>query len=861
MFRKVCLLVVFVLQAAIFNFALADGNTTPKYGQFWRYGNGGEWRSAPFATPEQACNAYAKSLPSSHFNPPNCYVTSSNVVSLCSTSDQSGNIVVTQHASYSSGCTPGESVGEYQQLLYGETGYSCPGGAFPLEDGTCQCPVGSTLGGKPLACLPIVETVSSRAPVSRICQRCFADPIYPLTGTINHPINFGVGVGLLNQSVTYDTARRLPVYPMPAPRQEFTDLEPIGSQPFGELWSGSLQKQLLIGESSAQAIRGDGTMVSFSMDINGNYIAAAGGESDRLISTCCGFLYIDSRDNTEETYGFGGLLTAINTADGQALTHSYSDASTPSSVAPSPGLLIQVQDNFGHATHLSYSGKLVSQVTDTAGVGVNLKYDAAGNLNTITWADGTFLTLNYDRSDLPWALTSVVDENGVPSLSYEFDAGGRVTAAQLGGGAERHTVDYGASPPALAMRDLGDPVDPTRPIMYRTRGIQLGNAPVVTYPNGSQATVSGTIIQNVPYFTGLSQPPGAGTGASTKGQTFDPANGNRLSSQDFNGNTTCYAYESARSLVTVTLEGLPSTKTCPSNLSTYAPSPADAAHPERKTTSVWHPDWRLKIREAEPKKITTWVYNGQPDPIAGSTAACVTPAATLPDGKPLAVVCARYEQATTDATGAQGIAATVTGATRAWTYTYNSHGQMLTQTTPKQSATDALSHTTTYAYYADTSIASNVGHTAGDLQSVTNPLNQTTTFTSYDVVGRQLSSKDANGTVTTRTYWPRGWLKSQTVTPAGGSAAAQTTFYVYWPTGLLKTVTMPDASTLSYGYDDAHRLTDVTDSSGNNIHYVLDNVGNRTGEQVSDASGHLASTISYVFDALNRVQSQTGIAH
>jgi YD repeat-containing protein len=310
------------------------------------------------------------------------------------------------------------------------------------------------------------------------------------------------------------------------------------------------------------------------------------------------------------------------------------------------------------------------------------------------------------------------------------------------------------------------------------------------------------------------------------------------------------------------VEGLPggsNGQACSGDLSSYVPNSTDAAHPERKTTTVWHPDWVLKAREAEPKKITTWVYNGQPDPIAGPTAACVTPATTLPDGKPLAVLCARYEQATTDATGGLGLGATVAGATRAWTYTYNQYGQVLAETTPKQSPIDALSHTTTYAYYPTTSFSGSVGHTMSDLNTITNPLNQVTTFTSYDKAGHLLSSKDANLTVTSMTYWPRGWLHTQTVTPTSGSPL--TTTYDYWPTGLLKTVTMPDASALNYAYDGAHRLTDITDAAGNKIHYVLDNVGNRTSEQVTDASGQLASAVTRVYDQLNRVQSTTGAMH
>lgn len=359
-------------------------------------------------------------------------------------------------------------------------------------------------------------------------------------------------------------------------------------------------------------------------------------------------------------------------------------------------------------------------------------------------------------------------------------------------------------------------------------------------------------------FAGQTQPAGSGCTASSNARGYD-TNGNVTSYDDFNGTRACYGYDTIRNLRTVTLEGLPggsSGKTCPSNLSTYAPTPTDSAHPERKTTTSWHPDWDLKAREAEPKKLTTWVYNGQPDPIAGGTASCVSPATTLPDGKPLAVLCARYEQATTDTTGALGLLPTVSGATRAWTYTYNQYGQVLTETTPKQSPTDVLSHTTTYAYYPTTSFTGSVGHTMGDLNTVTNPLGQVTTFTAYDKAGRLLSSADANSTVTSMSYWPRGWLHTQTVTPASGSPL--TTTYDYWPTGLLKTVTMPDASTLNYAYDDAHRLTDVTDPAGNKIHYVLDNVGNRTSEQVTDASGQLASSVTRVYDQLNRVQSTTG---
>ena len=52
----------------------------------------------------------------------------------------------------------------------------------------------------------------------------------------------------------------------------------------------------------------------------------------------------------------------------------------------------------------------------------------------------------------------------------------------------------------------------------------------------------------------------------------------------------------------------------------------------------------------------------------------------------------------------------------------------------------------------------------------------------------------------------------------------------------------------------------VVDGAGNKVHYVLDNVGNRTSEQISDASGVLASAIARAYDDLNRLKVVTGAA-
>jgi YD repeat-containing protein len=284
---------------------------------------------------------------------------------------------------------------------------------------------------------------------------------------------------------------------------------------------------------------------------------------------------------------------------------------------------------------------------------------------------------------------------------------------------------------------------------------------------------------------------------------------------------------------------------------------ANAALPagSRKTSTAWHPSWRLRAKVAEPGRVTTSVYNGQSDPFAGGAlASCAPTSATLPDGQRIAVLCRLVEQATTDADGSLGLAAPLQAGVpaREQRWTYNPYGQVLTHDGPRTDIAD----TTQYTYYTDTVFTGTdpnaVGHTVGDLWTLTNAAGKVTTYTKYDKNGNVLELTDPNSVVTSYTYDARQRLLTTTV---GG----QTTTNEYWPTGLLKKVTQPDNVTyVQYTYDDAHRLTGVSDNLNNSISYTLDNMGNRTAEAVKDPSGTLKRTLGRSIDALGRVQQVTG---
>src|SRR5262249_40901530 len=118
---------------------------------------------------------------------------------------------------------------------------------------------------------------------------------------------------------------------------------------------------------------------------------------------------------------------------------------------------------------------------------------------------------------------------------------------------------------------------------------------------------------------------------------------------------------------------------------------------------------------------------------------------------------------------------------------------------------------------------------------------------------RPLTMTDANGVTTTFAYDARQRLTARTV-------AGETTTYDYWPTGVIKKITAPDGSYTQYTYDDAHRLTQIADGSGNAINYTLDGAGNRTSETTHDPDGTLHRTHSRVINSFNQVYKEINAA-
>ena len=85
------------------------------------------------------------------------------------------------------------------------------------------------------------------------------------------------------------------------------------------------------------------------------------------------------------------------------------------------------------------------------------------------------------------------------------------------------------------------------------------------------------------------------------------------------------------------------------------------------------------------------------------------------------------------------------------------------------------------------------------------------------------------------------------------------TNWTYLPTGEVRTISQAKGSseenTLTLDYDDARRLTRITDGLGNYIEYILDSEGNVEQENIHDAAGYLKKTLTQTFDSYDRLDN------
>jgi len=487
------------------------------------------------------------------------------------------------------------------------------------------------------------------------------------------------------------------------------------------------------------------------------------------------------------------------------------------------GLLLSMTDRNGFTQTLSYNtASQLTSVTDAFGRSLTFTYDVVGRLVSVFDPVGNEIDYGFDTQDnlvsigYPGAahnrtyqyngkeLASITDENGAAYAQYLYDESGRVQSSihapnQANGTIDKFSFAYNTNSTTI-----------TSPLNE-----------IINY--GLVTTSDGTIrMGSLDQMCGL-------CGGYTQSKTYDTA-GFPQSQTDFNGTATQFTYDDVRGLETQRIEAASTTGN---------PSPVEKRTIQTDWNPTFHQPAERRTYDASNTLIakSNWTYNS------------------------------RGQMLTRTETDPQNAAVPA----RTWTTKYCEQTNINTGTCPliglvtqvDGPRTD-VSDITTYIYRAadDPTCASGgaCSYRKGDLWKVTDALGHVSQYVSYDKAGRLTRIQDTNATYTDMTFHVRGWLLTRTIRAnANGSASSAdaTTTFAYDNVGNVVKSTQPDGAYLVYAYDDAHRLTDISDNLANTIHYSLDAAGNHTQENTGDPNGVLMRTLSRSYDQLSRLHQLT----
>ncbi|GBL45309.1 PKD domain protein [Sulfuriferula multivorans] len=704
------------------------------------------------------------------------------------------------------------------------------------------------------------------------------------------------------------------LFPLAWQRYYNNDIQ-VQSAALGAYWRGTYDRSISVQSTTATVYRPDGKSFKFQSS-SGAWVGDA-DVPDRLQQIATGWTYTTA-DDSVETYDNTGRLLSIANRAGLQQTLTYSDGTTgpnggyildasgnPTATTLPAGRLIRVTDANSRALVFGYdASSRIVKMTDPSGGGYLYTYDASNNLASVTYPDTRARTYLYNEqtyttgTNLPHALTGILDENATRFVTFTYDTAGRAISTQLSGGAEKFALAY-------TIDANGNPT-----------------STVVTDPLGTARTYNFKTILGVVKNTGLTQPC-ATCGATGSNITYD-ANGNVASRTDFNGNVTAYTYDLTRNLETSRTE-------------------ASGTPQARTITTVWDANFRLPDSISEPGRVTSYVYDSHgnvtqqsvKDTAAGTTrtwTATYTYSTTVPGAMLKRIVdgprsdvadlttSTYYDPAATctgtavagcrgqlqSVTNALGQVTTVTG--------YDANGRVLSLVDPNGVATSFSydprgrltqrtvgANSTAYSYdgvgqlirvtLADGSQLNYTYDAAHRLTDITDSLLNRVHYT-LDGAGNRIKEEvfDANNTLTTtqsRVFDSLNRL-AQAIAYVNPTTSHITT-YGYDANGNLTTRTDPlnhttalaydalnrlsrvtDALTgiTAYGYDPLDQVTGITDPRQAATHYTINALGDAlqqaspdsgTTTRSFDAAGNLKTvtdargvTASYTYDALNR---------
>ena len=480
-------------------------------------------------------------------------------------------------------------------------------------------------------------------------------------------------------------------------------------------------------------------------------------------------------------------------------------------------------------------------------------YNALGRLQSISDLHGNVYTLDYDATgNTSYGRLNRVDANTGEFLVFSYDGYNRISTITDHADRQWHyrystnsynsNLEYVDNPDSTSKQyhyeDTNFPhaltgITDERGIRYATYGYDAqgranlsthaGNAQrvdIVYNPDGTRtvtnslgmaSTYSTDTQLGVSLVTGISGPGCSTCGISNTSYQYDPTNNNLLTKIE-NGVTTEYSDYDAKGQYGYKVEavGMPE---------------------ERRTDYTYDSRFFVRITSVtEPSvnpagsKVTSYTYD------ASGNRTSETVSGYSPDG--------------------QGGFVPV-GRTTSWAYAGPLY-QLSFMDGPRIDVADF----TTYRYYADDALEGDNRARLREIEDASGVLIRSNI--QYSATGKVLRESHPNGLTLTYTYYP-GNDRLETLSESDG-ITSRVTSWTYLASGEVKTITTgsgtTEATTITFGYDDARRLTTITDGLGNYIEYTLNTEGNRIFEKIFDAGGALNKQLGQNFDIYNHLDTR-----
>ena len=654
----------------------------------------------------------------------------------------------------------------------------------------------------------------------------------------------------------------------------------------GTNWRSNYDRYLQL-NSSSQVIaeRPDGQEIGFT-NTGGSW--AADSDVDYTLNESGTTWTLADHDDTTEVYtainGSEAVLQSITRRNGYAQDLTYN----------SNGQLATVTDSYGRQLVFTYSNGAVSTVTTPDGLVLTYGYNSINNTDdqlasvSYSTSPATSQQYMYQNSNLPYALTSIVDENGATYASWTYDDSGRGLTSQLGGLANLTTVTY----------------DDTH------------NTRTVTNALGVTDTYSVAFMQNDWKTTNISRAATSTTAAATETFAYD-SNGYLNSKTDWNGNQTTYVNDNHGDPTTIN-EAVGSSVARTTTIaydSTWVHLPDTITTPGLTTTFTYDGSGNVLTKtltdtttQSTPYSTSgstrVWQYTWQNSLLASvqsprTDVAEKTAYAYDSSGALTGITNPLNQQTTITSHTGGGLPQTIVDPNGVTTnLTYDPRQHLLTSTV----VTSAGQRTTTYGYDAAENLTSvtlpdgsgltyaydaahrltgitdllgnKVSYTLDALgdhtaTSVLNPSGSVTRQHSntFDALGRMLQDIGASNQTASFTWDAMGNMVTST------DQASHTTHQAFDALNHLYQVTDPASGVTTTSYDAHDRPVEVTSPTGVTTAYVYDGFGDviqesspNTGTTVYnyDSTGNRTRRVAatgaitqYSYDALDRVVTRT----